>query len=238
MEVIKMKIKIISLVLGILLILLSGCRLYGNNANNEYTTYQTRKLPDGTLELIIGDEKYTTRVNTEWFPNDIMISDYDDIVGICKYGYIFKTSSNNCLFVTMMGNSSFYHFFKYGYELDEVSIEYIKEGIIASYGDIGYNKGDNGPYIDITDNIDRILEIYSNNSMYEDKNFKQQNYIGNIVFQNKKDEALISSISLYKEENNYYMSINDSGGQYVKCNEIIPEDIYKLEEYKKETFGF
>lgn len=119
-----------------------------------------------------------------------------------------------------------------------MSIEYIKEGIIASYGDIGYNKGDNGPYIDITDNIDRILEIYSNNSMYEDKNFKQQNYIGNIVFQNKKDEALISSISLYKEENNYYMSINDSGGQYVKCNEIIPEDIYKLEEYKKETFGF
>ena len=237
-----MRIKIISLVICIisLLMILVGClyKQHSPDSYKDYIKYDVEELSNGTLKLNIGNDIYTTRENVEWYPNKKNVEDYSNIIGVCRYGYIFDTTSENSLFIDPLGDGKAYIVFKTNFKFTPVSKEYIKEGRFISYADQGYNEKDKGPTIDAMGKIEEIIQIYFEKDKYERKNLNYKSIIGEIILKNKIDEGLYFSTSIYKENNDYYMGIKWSDGLYVKCNEIIPEDIYKLEEYKKETFGF
>ena len=210
--------------------------LVGCNGLKEIEEKELIQYGNGYKLKISDEDIFTTRENICWFPNPNTKENpiLDGAIGKCKEGYIFTTSSENCLYIDSLHGTIPYYVYREGFNFTPVSSEYVKEAALISYADRGYSKYDKGPAIDMTKEIESILEIYNQKGRYIEKKFNYEDIIGEIVLKNSEDEGLLYHIEIFFDGKNYYMEKNE---KYICCNQIIPENINILKEYKESIFN-
>lgn len=207
--------------------LLTACQ------EKKYPEYNFQKIgADYKLELL--DETFLTKKNCDWVPNTRWENVEDNIIGKCSHGYIITTTSESCLLVYALGDSEPYLLYREGFRSIPISAETISEAAFTAYGDEGLGEYDKGPTIDVTNNIENILELYKNGEKYVYKNFDYTYNIGDITLRNKEDSGLFHRIPIYFDGTHYYLLKNK---KYIMCDEIIPENINILKEYKDSIFN-
>lgn len=179
-------------------------------------TYRIEQSSDESLQLINRNgDKYSTRQDMMWFPRVIFGSDYNQSIATLAEGMLFKTTSENCLYLDSMNGKKPYMLYKSSLLTTDVSAE----NVVAAQ----FTRAENGNVTDVTGSTSDILRIYNDITQYESKKIDSPyNFWGKVSMQNKCDTGLYFDVSIYTDGNNYYFPIKNQENVYVLCNGIIP----------------
>jgi len=212
--------KIILCIILLCIVLLSGCF-----QSSKYPKYEIEKQDNGQYILTTPDGvSYVTYENNIWYPGEEILGEkFSAAIGKCNLGYIFKTTSEICLYAYKGGGEMPFYFFLADKILPELSIENINNAFLEP------TDGNGSKIIVDKEMTEQLIEINNDTEIHEVVNKNSLKRTLELYIECEQFRELYFSRSIYTNGTDYYMYVayeyDSEEGKYTdffsKCTSVI-----------------